>query len=655
VRATQEEFGWGEYAVGVEKEISRSVTNNQAFEQNQQAQHAASNCRARSPHSTPMGNVFATHAASDEDTIIYLKSKDTGKFWHSNSREGEGFKFSKTKNTSTAWIIEWNSGDISVGSIINLKSVANGGYLHSNMDEDEDEGMSWGSQDAEEAQWRIDADMDAGEITSGMTIYLESCAEEGQFLHSNSEDGGSVSWGERDADYAWTIYFGYDDAAAAPRAAAPPAAPNQRAVMVGFPPQRQAPRAPLVPSTSAGTISEDEINSLVESLRADASAFHKGAELGRGGCIVYAGTFGPSGMTAAIKEFVERDSLEECEDEVRTTIAANAVCSWGTPRIFGWQQGKSRALVAMEVAGGVSVSGGERAIDLEGFIDGDRCTSVRSKLLVLQRTAGIMRCLHAARINHGDLDLGQMLMMGADASVLATFASSPEDADAAEIEAMRLADWGGGGVGAEDADLFGDFHAFIVFYVRALFMNREEKADYDEILAHSRTEGDFSGRSLSTIDPPQVRAVAEMLSLPRGRDTVSGVRAAESVTSAKDEGEEAECTFTILLPSGLAVNSSSGEFIDHAWAAVTKLLADAIANTGGGSSYPQAPAASAPPAPAPGAAVVVPVYQTMQVTVPAGVGEGQQFLIMTPSGQQMQVVCPAGAGPGMPIQVQVPI
>ncbi len=122
-----------------------------------------------------MGNVFATHTASDEDTIIYLKSKDTGKFWHSNSREGEGFKFSKTKNTSTAWIIEWNSGDISVGSIINLKSVANGGYLHSNMDEDEDEG---------------------------------------------------VSWGERDADYAWTIYFGYDDAAAAPRSAAP----NQRAV-----------------------------------------------------------------------------------------------------------------------------------------------------------------------------------------------------------------------------------------------------------------------------------------------------------------------------------------------------------------------------------------------------------------------------------------
>jgi len=105
----------------------------------------------------------------------------------------------------------------------------------------------------------------------------------------------------------------------------------------------------------------------------------------------------------------------------------------------------------------------------------------------------------------------------------------------------------------------------------------------------------------------------------------------------------------------LAVNSSSGEFIDHAWAAVTKLLADAIANTGGGSSYPQAPAASAPPAPASGAAVVVPVYQTMQVTVPAGVGEGQQFLIMTPSGQQMQVVCPAGAGAGMPIQVQVPI
>ncbi len=41
-----------------------------------------------------MGNVFATHAASDEDTIIYLKSKHTGKFWHSNSREGEGFKWS---------------------------------------------------------------------------------------------------------------------------------------------------------------------------------------------------------------------------------------------------------------------------------------------------------------------------------------------------------------------------------------------------------------------------------------------------------------------------------------------------------------------------------------------------------------------------------
>ena len=54
---------------------------------------------------------------------------------------------------------------------------------------------------------------------------------------------------------------------------------------------------------------------------------------------------------------------------------------------------------------------------------------------------------------------------------------------------MRLADWGGGGVGAADAELYGDFHAYIVQFVRALFMNPEEEGvcDYDKILAHSRT------------------------------------------------------------------------------------------------------------------------------------------------------------------------
>ena len=574
-----------------------------------------------------MGNAFAGHSASG--TLVYLQSKETGKFWQSSSKEGEGFRFSSKR--SPGWILEKVSG----GSVITLKSVAHGGYLHNNMEEDDDEGLSFGSQDEEEARWRIEADIAGATLTtSGMTVHLSSCAEDGQFMHSNSEEGGSVSWGDRDSSHAWALYFDGGGAATAPPPTPTPPPPPQRQA------QRQAPHA----------ISADEIDidSLVESLRAEASAFRKGAELGRGGCIVYAGTFKPTGMTAvAIKEFVKRDSLEECEDEVRTTIAANAACSWGTPRLYGWQQSKSKALVAMEVAGGVEVGGGERALDLEGFIGADggtRCTSTGAKLLVLQRTAKIMRCLHQHRINHGDLDLGQILMMGADPSELSRFASSPtggEDADAAEIAAMRLADWGGGGVGAADAELYGDFHAYIVQFVRALFMNPEEEegvCDYDKILAHSRTEGDFDehGRSIDTINPLQVRTVAEMVSLPHGRDTVGGVRAAEiSPITSKDEGEECECTFTILLPSGVEVKSSSGEFIDRVWDCVLQLLADAIANeteTG----------------------ATAPFYQTMEVTVPAGVVVGQQFLILTPSGQQMQVSCPVGAGAGGTIRVQVP-
>jgi len=44
----------------------------------------------------------------------------------------------------------------------------------------------------------------------------------------------------------------------------------------------------------------------------------------------------------------------------------------------------------------------------------------------------------------------------------------------------------------------------------------------------------------------------------------------------------------------------------------------------------------------------------MQVTIPAGVGEGQNFLVQTPAGGQMQVTVPAGAAAGSTIMISVP-
>lgn len=46
--------------------------------------------------------------------------------------------------------------------------------------------------------------------------------------------------------------------------------------------------------------------------------------------------------------------------------------------------------------------------------------------------------------------------------------------------------------------------------------------------------------------------------------------------------------------------------------------------------------------------------QMMQVTVPAGVGAGQAFLVTTPNGSQMQVVAPMGSMPGTQITIQAP-
>lgn len=44
----------------------------------------------------------------------------------------------------------------------------------------------------------------------------------------------------------------------------------------------------------------------------------------------------------------------------------------------------------------------------------------------------------------------------------------------------------------------------------------------------------------------------------------------------------------------------------------------------------------------------------MQVTIPAGVGEGQNFLVQTPAGGQMQVTVPPGSAAGQTIMISVP-
>lgn len=54
------------------------------------------------------------------------------------------------------------------------------------------------------------------------------------------------------------------------------------------------------------------------------------------------------------------------------------------------------------------------------------------------------------------------------------------------------------------------------------------------------------------------------------------------------------------------------------------------------------------------AVIVAQPQQELTVTVPAGVAQGQQFQVQTPSGQMVMVVVPPGAAPGSQIKIQVP-
>ena len=53
-------------------------------------------------------------------------------------------------------------------------------------------------------------------------------------------------------------------------------------------------------------------------------------------------------------------------------------------------------------------------------------------------------------------------------------------------------------------------------------------------------------------------------------------------------------------------------------------------------------------------APAAPIAQQMQVTVPAGIGPGMPFAVITPSGQQMTATCPPGASAGGVVMLSVP-
>ena len=197
----------------------------------------------------------------------------------------------------------------------------------------------------------------------------------------------------------------------------------------------------------------------VESLQAHASQFSLGEVLGKGGCLVHAGHFRPSDgrerIAVAIKDF--RGAADELEAEVRTHAQANAASPEGTPRLWGWcKAGKTGNgarngepnYIAMEPALGAVSPSGKRHVDFGEWVS-DWCVGTgpltqRNKLLFLHRVASSMRKLAASNIVHGDLDLGQLLCMGAAAEALAAASSTSEQA-ALEITATKITDFGSGG------------------------------------------------------------------------------------------------------------------------------------------------------------------------------------------------------------------
>ena len=202
----------------------------------------------------------------------------------------------------------------------------------------------------------------------------------------------------------------------------------------------------------------------VESLQAHASQFSLGEVLGKGGCLVHAGHFRPSdgreriAVRSRISEVRRTSWRRRCaltlrqmrhHQKARRDFGAGARPA---RRATGQEMVTSLTsepnYIAMEPALGAVSPSGKRHVDFGEWVS-DWCVGTgpltqRNKLLFLHRVASSMRKLAASNIVHGDLDLGQLLCMGAAAEALAAASSTSEQA-ALEIAATKITDFGSGG------------------------------------------------------------------------------------------------------------------------------------------------------------------------------------------------------------------
>ena len=164
-----------------------------------------------------MGSTSSTPGGG-RGAVVHLRSRENGQFLHSNADAGDGFSWGDERHPQHSWVLEWDTaGALVSGTTVFLRRSACGArseaYLHSNMEEEEGAGMSWGGRERDVA-WIIESGREgSADAISGTTthaVHLRSMHfrdDEEHYMHSNSEEGDSVSWGERDDEYCWILYF----------------------------------------------------------------------------------------------------------------------------------------------------------------------------------------------------------------------------------------------------------------------------------------------------------------------------------------------------------------------------------------------------------------------------------------------------------------
>jgi hypothetical protein len=387
-----------------------------------------------------------------------LRGRSSGALLRSDSRT---FKWTSDSAASNAhWQLEVDSGsDLHDGALVHLKPSSTGYYWHSASNEDDP--FVWGPRNAKRG-WIVEM--------SGSTTHLRSAFfadDDEHYLHSNAEEDSGHSFGERDGDVAWELQLLHG-----PAAAAAPTAPMPIGVAVPIAALAALPSAPAGPEVTTARGSPVPLPVELTTASEIDARLTVGEKIGSGGHDVHRGTYrGPGGdatIDVAIKIFAfSASETREFEWEVQQLRALASSVPWGVARLVCWvnlnstrgDRDEGKRYIVLELAHSVRC-GGRLNYDLETWLDvNPEARTLRSKLRICHRVAMIMQSVAAAGCVHGDLDLGQVLMM----APVGGGGESSSETTAALIDVLKVSDFG-------EQERGSDLFFFIIHFVRALLL-----------------------------------------------------------------------------------------------------------------------------------------------------------------------------------------